>query len=99
MCQAEEVAVHPRIAGDLRVEGGTEQASLLHEDRKALVACQDLYSLPDPRDHGSPDEGDPEGRGVHRGAVEVVLEALPLPALRVALHGHVQKPQKGRLTP
>ena len=91
-----EVPVDGQVAGELGVEGRDEDRALAREDRVVPVAGQHLdpgADAPDPRcadeDHAERLVVAAERRPCLR------LEGLPLPAVAVALHGHVDQPEGG----
>src|SRR3990172_1738776 len=76
----EEVLVEPRLPHQLRVERCHDQAPLLQDDRRALVACEHAHLGADVADDGRADEHAAHGV-VDALDVQVGLERVDLPAV------------------
>ena len=76
--------MEPRIVGQLRVEGGGEDAALADRDRVALVGGEHLHAGPVALDPGRADEDRAQRLVADPLDLEVGLEALQLATEGVA---------------
>src|SRR5919201_737576 len=89
----EEELVHPRVVGELGMEGCGKTAALPQQDGLAVQLGQHLDVVPHALDSRSADEDAPQ-RLLLAGELETGLEARHLTPERVATNVDVEQPEE-----
>src|SRR6266545_2492020 len=88
-----DVLVQPRLTGQLGVEGRHDKVPLLQDDRMSLVPGEHFHVRPHVLNDRGPDEHRPH-RMLDPVHLDIRLEGVDLPAVRVPAHGDVDERQQ-----
>src|SRR5437016_761836 len=91
----QKIRMHPRVVRQLRMEGRPQKIPLPYRHRLSFEVGQYLNSRTGARDVRRPDKYPTHRLFADRRRRNVRLEAVDLPAKRIAGHGDIQYPEPG----